>query len=206
MRIKLRLYDIKDIDELVFKLSGIGVSVGDIYKQLEKGRADLEIAIDESQLSKVKSAIGDLCQFEVLQTKESINAVPFFLLAILWLDSTFLYFLLKFSFLSQDFSYFLRSIFGSGKLAEIFKNLISLLAIVVYYLGFILTQGTTPVGKLFNLKIEKDHKYFILLFSLPLVAFGLLQFGQTFMKLLGLFILSLCLVLPFYFKSSVKRL
>ncbi|WP_448584513.1 hypothetical protein [Thermocrinis sp.] len=207
MMVKLRLFDIKDIDELIFRLSGVGISLGDIYKQLEKGEVNsLEISVEESQLSKVKPAIADLCQFEVFKTKENINAVPFLILAILWMDSALLYFLLKFSFLSQDFTYFLSSILRFSKLVEIFKNLISLLGIVIYYSGFILTQGTTPVGRFFSLEIEKDHKYFIVLFSLPLVAFGLLQSDQTLIKLLGLFILSLCLVLPFYFKSSVKHL
>jgi len=201
---KLRLFDIKDIDELIFRLSGIGVSVGSIYEQLGKGANELEITIDEDQLPKVKSAIADLCQYEVLQAKENTKALPFLLLGILWIDSLFLYILLKFSFPSHDFGDFLSYILGSTRLAETFKNLISLLAIVVYYTGFILTQNTTPAGRFFRLQIEKDHIYFVVLFSLPLIAFKLIQFSQTPIRLLGVLALSLCLVLPFYLKNSVK--
>jgi hypothetical protein len=84
------------------------------------------------------------------------------------------------------------------------KGLVSLLAILVYYLGFIFAKGTTPAGKFFGLKIEKDHIYAVVLFSLPLIAFYLLQFNQTFIKILGLFALSLCVVMPFYLKDSVR--
>ena len=201
---RLRLFDIKDIDELIFRLSGVGVSLGNIYKQLEEGTGDLEITIEESQLSKVKSAIADLCQYEVIKTEENTKALPFLLLGILWIDSLFLYLLLKFSFLSQDFGDLLSYIFGSTRLAEALKNLTSLLAIVVYYTGFVLTQSTTPAGRFFRLQIEKDHIYFVVLFSLPLIAFKLIQFSQTPIRLLGVLALSLCLVLPFYLKNSVK--
>ncbi|WP_333785365.1 hypothetical protein [Thermocrinis sp.] len=207
MRIRLRLFDIKDIDELIFRLSGIGVGLEDVYKQLEEGGAkSLEIFVDENQLSRVRSALEGLCQLEIVYTKESFRAVPLLLLGILWMDNALLYFLLKLSLLSQDFNYFLSSILRSSKLVEIFKSLISLMAIGVYYSGFVLAQNTTPVGRLFGLKVERDRAYFIVLFSLPLVAFKLLQFDQTILRLLGLFILSLCLVLPFYFQSSVKYL
>jgi len=130
--------------------------------------------------------------------------IPFLLLGTLWLDSALLYVLLKLSFLSEDFNYFLSQVFGSNKLVAFVKGLVSLLAILVYYLGFIFARGTTPVGKFFGLKIEKDHVYAVVLFSLPLIAFYLLQFNQTFVKILGLFALSLCVVMPFYLKDSVR--
>jgi hypothetical protein len=56
----------------------------------------------------------------------------------------------------------------------------------------------------FGLKIEKDHVYAVVLFSLPLIAFYLLQFNQTFIRILGLLALSLCVVMPFYLKDSVR--
>jgi hypothetical protein len=54
------------------------------------------------------------------------------------------------------------------------------------------------------LKIEKDHVYAVVLFSLPLIAFYLLQLNQTFMRILGLLALSICVVMPFYLKDSVR--
>lgn len=130
--------------------------------------------------------------------------IPFLLLGTLWLDSILLYVLLKLSFLSEDFNYFLSQIFGSSKLVAFVKGLVSLLAILVYYLGFIFVRGTTPVGKIFGLKIEKDNVYAVVLFSLPLIAFYILQFNQTFIRILGIFVLSLCVVMPFYLKDSVR--
>ncbi|WP_448587298.1 hypothetical protein [Thermocrinis sp.] len=202
---KVRLSNIKDLDELIFRLSGLGIDLSEVYRQLETGKTEsLEISIREYQLHKVRSAVGDLCFFEIIGIEENNRAVPLLLLGILWIDNTLLYFLLKFSFLSQDFSYSLSSILGYDKLVGFVKGMISLMAIATYYSGFVLVKGTTPVGRFFNMKIERDHKYFIVLFALPLVAFKLLQFDQVLIKLFGFFTLSLCIVLPFYLQGSVK--
>jgi len=160
--------------------------------------------VEGDKVQAVSSAIKEFCQFEIVYEVQENKWIPFLLLGTLWLDSALLYVLLKFSFLSQDFNYFLSTIFGSNKPVAFVKGLVSLLAILVYYLGFIFARGTTPVGKFFSLKIEKDHVYAVVLFSLPLIAFYLLQFNRTFIKILGLFALSLCVVMPFYLKDSVK--
>ncbi len=205
MRAKFRLSDVKDIEELIYKLSEVGVSVADIYRQLAEGKEkNIEFYVESDKVQAVSSAIKGFCQFEVVYEVQENKWIPFLLLGTLWLDSTLLYVLLKLSFLSEDFNYFLSQIFGSNKLVAFVKGLVSLLAILVYYLGFIFARGTTPVGKFFGLKIEKDHIYAVVLFSLPLIAFYLLQFNQTFIKILGLFALSLCVVMPFYLKDSVR--
>lgn len=205
MKAKFRLSDVKDVEELIYKLSEVGVSVADIYRQLAEGKEkNIEFYVEKDKVQAVSSAIKEFCQFEVVYDEEQSKWIPFLLLGILWLDSAFLYVLLKLSFLSEDFNYFLSQIFSSNKLVTFVKGLISLLAILVYYLGFIFVRGTTPVGKFFGLKIEKDHIYAVALFSLPLIAFYLLQLNQTFIKILGLFALSLCVVMPFYLKDSVR--
>jgi hypothetical protein len=205
MKAKFRLSDIKDLEGLIYKLSEVGVSVADIYRQLAEGKEkNIEFYVEENRVQAVSSAIKEFCKFEVVYEVQENKWIPFLLLGTLWLDSVLLYVLLKLSFLSQDFNYFLSQIFGSSKLATFVKGLVSLLAILVYYLGFIFARGTTPVGKFFGLKIEKDHAYAVVLFSLPLIAFYLLQFNQTFIKILGLFALSLCVVMPFYLKDSVR--
>jgi hypothetical protein len=205
MRAKFRLSDVKDIEALIYKLSEVGVSVADIYRQLAEGKEkNIEFYAEEDKVQAVSSAIREFCQFEIVYEVQENKWIPFLLLGTLWLDSTLLYVLLKLSFLSGDFNYFLSQIFGSNKLVAFVKGLASLLAILVYYLGFIFARGTTPVGKFFGLKIEKDHVYAVVLFSLPLIAFYLLQFNQTFIKILGLFALSLCVVMPFYLKDSVR--
>jgi hypothetical protein len=205
MRAKFRLSDVKDIEELIYKLSDVGVSVADIYRQLAEGKEkNIEFYVEKDKVQEVVSAIKGFCQFEVVYEEQENKWIPFLLLGTLWLDSALLYVLLKLSFLSQDFNYFLSQIFGSSKLVAFVKGLVSLLAILVYYLGFIFARGTTPVGKLFGLKIERDHVYAVVLFSLPLIAFYLLQFNQTLIKILGLFALSLCVVMPFYLKDSVR--
>jgi len=205
MRAKFRLLDIKDIEGLIYKLSEVGVSVADIYRQLAEGKEkNVEFYVEKDKVQAVSSAIKEFCQFEVVYEVQENKWIPFLLLGTLWLDSTLLYVLLKLSFLSEDFNYFLSQIFGSNKLVAFVKGLVSLWAILVYYLGFIFARGTTPVGKFFGLKIEKDHIYAVVLFSLPLIAFYLLQFNQTFIKILGLFALSLCVVMPFYLKDSVR--
>jgi hypothetical protein len=205
MMVKFRLSDIKDIERLIYKLSEVGVSVADIYRQLAEGKEkNIEFYVEEDRVQAVSSAIKEFCQFEVVYEGQENKWIPFLLLGTLWLDSALLYVLLKLSFLSEDFNYFLSQIFGSNKLVAFVKGLVSLLAILVYYLGFIFVRGTTPVGKFFGLKIEKDHVYTVVLFSLPLIAFYLLQFNQTFIRILGLFVLSLCVVMPFYLKDSVR--
>lgn len=205
MRAKFRLSDVKDIEELIYKLSDVGVSVADIYRQLAEGKEkNIEFYVEKDKVQEVVSAIKGFCQFEVVYEEQENKWIPFLLLGTLWLDSALLYVLLKLSFLSQDFNYFLSQIFGSSKLVAFVKGLVSLLAILVYYLGFIFARGTTPVGKLFGLKIERDHVYAVVLFILPLIAFYLLQFNQTLIKILGLFALSLCVVMPFYLKDSVR--
>ena len=205
MKAKFRLSDIKDLEGLIYKLSEVGVSVADIYRQLAEGKEkNIEFYVEENRVQAVSSAIKEFCKFEVVYEVQENKWIPFLLLGTLWLDSVLLYVLLKLSFLSQDFNYFLSQIFGSSKLVAFVKGLVSLLAILVYYLGFIFARGTTPVGKFFGLKIEKDHAYAVVLFSLPLIAFYLLQFNQTFIRILGLFALSLCAVMPFYLKGSVR--
>jgi hypothetical protein len=205
MRAKFRLSDVKDIEKLIYKLSEVGVSVSDIYRQLAEGKEkNIEFYVEGDRVQEVISAIKEFCQFEVVYEVQENKWIPFLLLGTLWLDSVLLYVLLKLSFLSEDFNYFLSQIFGSNKLVAFVKGLVSLLAILVYYLGFIFARGTTPVGKFFGLKIEKDHVYAVVLFSLPLIAFYLLQLNQTFIKILGLFALSLCVVMPFYLKDSVR--
>uniref|UniRef100_A0A7C5X1W4 Uncharacterized protein n=1 Tax=Thermocrinis ruber TaxID=75906 RepID=A0A7C5X1W4_9AQUI len=205
MKAKFRLSDIKDLEGLIYKLSEVGVSLGDIYRQLAEGKEkNIEFYVEKDKVQAVSSAIKEFCQFEVVYDEENSRWIPFLLLGTLWLDSALLYVLLKLSFLSEDFNYFLSQIFGSNKLIAFVKGLVSLLAILVYYLGFIFARGTTPVGKFFGLKIEKDHIYAVILFSLPLIAFYLLQFNQTLIKILGLFALSLCVVMPFYLKDSVR--
>jgi hypothetical protein len=205
MRAKFRLSDIKDLEGLVYKLSEVGVSVGDIYRQLAEGKdKNIEFYVEEDIIQAVSSAIKEFCQFEIVCEEQQSKWTPFLLLGTLWLDNALLYVLLKLSFLSEDFNYFLSQIFGSSKLVALLKGLVSLLAILVYYLGFIFARGTTPVGKFFGLKIEKDHVYAVVLFSLPLISFYLLQFSQTFIRILGLLTLSLCVVMPFYLKGSVR--
>jgi hypothetical protein len=205
MRAKFRLSDIKDLEGLVYKLSEIGISLGDIYRQLAEGKEkNIEFYVEGDRVQAVSSVIREFCQFDVVYEGQENKWTPFLLLGTLWLDSALLYVLLKLSFLSEDFNYFLSQIFSSNKLMAFVKGLVSLLAILVYYLGFIFARGTTPVGKFFGLKIEKDHVYAVVLFSLPLVAFYLLQFNQTFIRILGLFVLSLCVVMPFYLKDSVR--
>jgi hypothetical protein len=205
MRAKFRLSEIKDIEGLIYKLSEVGVSVADIYRQLADGKEkNIEFYVEEDKVQEAISAIKEFCQFEVVYEVQENKWIPFLLLGTLWLDSVLLYVLLKLSFLSEDFNYFLSQIFGSNKLVAFVRGLVSLLAILVYYLGFIFARGTTPVGKFFGLKIEKDHIYAVVLFSLPLIAFYLLQLNQTFIKILGLFALSLCVVMPFYLKDSVR--
>jgi len=205
MRAKFRLLDVKDIEKLIYKLSEVGVSVADIYRQLAEGKEkNIEFHVEKEKVQAVSTAIKEFCQFEVVYEVQENKWIPFLLLGTLWLDSVLLYVLLKLSFLSEDFNYFLSQIFGSSKLVAFVKGLVSLLAILVYYLGFIFARGTTPVGKLFGLKIEKDHIYAVVLFSLPLIAFYLFQVNQTFIKILGLFALSLCVVMPFYLKDSVR--
>ncbi len=205
MRAKFRLSDIKDMEKLIYKLSEVGVSVTDIYRQLAEGKEkNIEFYVEKDKVQAVSSAIKELCQFEVVYEVQENKWIPFLLLGTLWLDSILLYVLLKLSFLSEDFNYFLSQIFGSNKLVAFVKGLVSLLAILVYYLGFIFVRGTTPVGKFFGLKIEKDHIYAVVLFSLPLIAFYLLQFNQTFVRILGLLALSICVVIPFYLKDSVR--
>jgi hypothetical protein len=205
MRVKFKLSDIKDLEGLIYKLSEVGVSLGDIYRQLAEGKEkNIEFYVEGDKVQAVSSAIKELCHFDVVYEGQENKWTPFLLLGTLWLDSALLYVLLKLSFLSQDFNYFLSQVFGSSKLVAFVKGLVSLLAILVYYLGFIFTRGTTPVGNFFGLKIEKDHVYAVVLFSLPLIAFYLLQFNQTFIRILGLFALSLCVVMPFYLKDSVR--
>ena len=205
MRAKFRLLDVKDIEKLIYKLSEVGVSVADIYRQLAEGKEkNIEFHVEKEKVQAVSTAIKEFCQFEVVYEVQENKWIPFLLLGTLWLDSVLLYVLLKLSFLSEDFNYFLSQIFGSSKLVAFVKGLVSLLEILVYYLGFIFARGTTPVGKLFGLKIEKDHIYAVVLFSLPLIAFYLFQVNQTFIKILGLFALSLCVVMPFYLKDSVR--
>jgi hypothetical protein len=205
MRAKFRLSDIKDLEGLIYKLSEVGVSVADIYRQLAEGKEkNIEFYVEGNRVQEISSAIKEFCQFEVVYEVQENKWIPFLLLGTLWLDSVLLYVLLKLSFLSEDFNYFLSQIFGSNKLVAFVKGLVSLLAILVYYLGFIFARGTTPVGKFFGLKIEKDHIYAVVLFSLPLIAFYLLHLNQTFIKILGLFALSLCVVMPFYLKDSVR--
>jgi len=205
MRAKFRISDVKDIEKLIYKLSEVGVSVADIYRQLAEGKErNIEFYVEKDKVQAVSSAIKEFCQFEVVYEVQENKWIPFLLLGTLWLDSVLLYVLLKLSFLSEDFNYFLSQIFGSNKLVAFVKGLVSPLAILVYYLGFIFTKGTTPVGKFFGLKIEKDHVYAVVLFSLPLIAFYLLQSNQTFIRILGLFALSLCVVMPFYLRDSVR--
>jgi hypothetical protein len=205
MRAKFRLSDIKDMEGLIYKLSEVGVSVADIYRQLAEGKEkNIEFYVEEDRVQAVSSAIKEFCRFEVVYEVQENKWIQFLLLGTLWLDSALLYVLLKLSFLSQDFNYFLSQLFGSSKLVAFVKGLVSLLAILVYYLGFIFAKGTTPVGKFFGLKIEKDHVYAVVLFSLPLIAFYLLQFNQTFIRILGLLALSICVVMPFYLKDSVR--
>ena len=205
MRAKFRLLDVKDIEKLIYKLSEVGVSVADIYRQLAEGKEkNIEFYVEKDKVQAVSTAIKEFCQFEVVYEVQENKWIPFLLLGTLWLDSVLLYVFLKLSFLSEDFNYFLSQIFGSNKLVAFVKGLVSLLAILVYYLGFIFARGTTPVGKFFGLKIEKDHIYAVVLFSLPLIAFYLLQFNQTFIRILGLFALSICVVVPFYLKDSVR--
>ncbi len=205
MRAKFRLSDIKDLEGLIYKLSEVGVSLGDIYRQLAEGKEkNIEFYVESDRVQAVSSVIREFCQFDVVYEGQENKWIPFLLLGTLWLDSVLLYVLLKLSFLSEDFNYFLSQIFGSSKLVAFVKGLVSLLAILVYYLGFIFARGTTPVGKFFGLKIEKDHVYAVVLFSLPLMGFYLLQFNQTFIRILGLFVLSLCVVMPFYLKDSVR--
>jgi hypothetical protein len=205
MRAKFRLSDIKDLEGLIYKLSEVGVSLADIYRQLAEGKEkNIEFYVEGDRVQAVSSVIREFCQFEIVYDEEQSKWIPFLLLGTLWLDSALLYVLLKLSFLSEDFNYFLSQIFGSSKLVAFVKGLVSLLAILVYYLGFIFARGTTPIGKFFGLKIEKDHVYAVVLFSLPLIAFYLLQFNQTFIRILGLFTLSLCVVMPFYLKDSVR--
>ena len=205
MRAKFKLSDIKDLEGLIYRLSEVGVSLGDIYRQLAEGKEkNIEFYVEGDRVQAVSSVIREFCQFEIVYEGQENKWIPFLLLGTLWLDSVLLYVLLKLSFLSQDFNYFLSQVFGSSKLVAFVKGLVSLLAILVYYLGFIFTRGTTPVGKFFGLKIEKDHVYAVVLFSLPLIAFYLLQFNQTFIRILGLLALSICLVMPFYLKDSVR--
>lgn len=205
MRAKFRLSEVKDIEGLIYKLSEVGVSVADIYRQLAEGKEkNIEFYVEKDKVQAVSSAVKEFCKFEVVYEEQESKWIPFLLLGTLWLDSALLYVLLKLSFLSEDFNYFLSQIFGSNKLVAFVKDLVSLLAILVYYLGFIFARGTTPVGKFFGLKIEKDHIYAVVLFSLPLIAFYLLQFNQTFIRILGLFALSICVVMPFYLKDSVR--
>lgn len=205
MRAKFRLSDIKDLEGLIYRLSEVGVSVADIYRQLAEGKEkNIEFYVEKEKVQGVSSAIKEFCQFEVVYEVQENKWIPFLLLGTLWLDSILLYVLLKLSFLSEDFNYFLSQIFGSSKLVAFVKGLVSLLAILVYYLGFIFVRGTTPVGKIFGLKIEKDNVYAVVLFSLPLIAFYILQFNQTFIRILGIFVLSLCVVMPFYLKDSVR--
>jgi hypothetical protein len=187
MRAKFRLSDIRDLEGLIYKLSEVGVSLGDIYRQLAEGKEkNIEFYVEGDRVQAVSSAIKEFCQFEIVYEVQENKWTPFLLLGTLWLDSALLYVLLKLSFLSEDFNYFLSQIFSSNKLVAFVKGLVSLLAILVYYLGFIFARGTTPVGKFFGLKIEKDHVYAVVLFSLPLIAFYLLQFNQTFIRILGL--------------------
>ncbi len=205
MRVKLRVKEIYDVDGMIYKLSEMGIGVSKIYRQLAEGKnKNLEFYVEEDKVKDVSSAIKELCQFEVIYEEEENKWLPLLLLGILWLDTTILYFLLKLSFLSDEFNYLLSYFLASGKMVAFTKALVSMLAILVYYSGFILVRGTTPVGMLFGLKIEKEHFYAIVLFSLPLISFYLLQFNITIVKIFGLLALSFCVVMPFYLKESIK--
>lgn len=156
MRAKFRLSDVKDIEGLIYKLSEVGVGMADIYRQLAEGKEkSIEFYVEKDKVQVVSSAIKEFCQFEVVYEVQENKWISFLLLGTLWLDSILIYVLLKLSFLSEDFNYFLSQIFGSNKLVAFVKGVVSLLAILIYYLGFIFVRGAMPVGKFFSLEDRK---------------------------------------------------
>jgi hypothetical protein len=83
MRAKFRLSDIKDLEGLIYKLSEVGVSLGDIYRQLAEGKEkNIEFYVEKDKVQAVSSAIKEFCQFEVVYEGQENKWIPFLLLGI----------------------------------------------------------------------------------------------------------------------------
>jgi hypothetical protein len=53
IRAKFRLSEIKDIEGLIYKLSEVGVSLGDIYRQLAEGKEkNIEFYVEGDRVSR----------------------------------------------------------------------------------------------------------------------------------------------------------
>ncbi|MFN3976873.1 MAG: hypothetical protein ACK4LT_07425, partial [Aquificaceae bacterium] len=135
------------------------------------------------------------------ESKESSPA-PILSLVSLFLDNLLLFYILKLSIYSSDFTNMLGYLFSSSKAQAYFRLIISLFLIVGYYYAFIKTKGAPPIARLLEIRYQKDQGWTILAYSLPLVGLYLISSGMPFGKLLGLAMLSFSIGIMVY--SNVK--
>lgn len=196
MKLLIRGINENNLEEIALKLSELDINPTPLYRSVHEGKNETVVECDEEKYSKLKAELGSVCQMIVVDAGRA-RPVSLVLLS-LFLDNLLVFYMLKFSVWSEDFANLLSRLFYSTKAVVWSKLIMSLILIYLYQHAFFHSKGAPPISHLLGLKYTKDKNWVMFSYSLPLVALYMMNTGFTFIKLLGLFLLSLSVAILIY--------
>lgn len=199
MKVLIRGIKEDNADILIATLSELGINPAPVYRSLQAGKGEAQIECSPEDVAKLESRVGSL--FQLVALNEVRRVAPTVYVLSLFLDTMLLFYILKFSLLSDEFRSLLERVFQSGTAAVWGSLLLSLLFIGLYNHAFLALKGAPPVSYLLGIRYVKDMGWMVLTYSLPLISLYLLSLGSTLSKLVGLVLLSLCVALAVYSKD-----
>lgn len=192
MRVRLKGITENNLEELVNILSQMNINPSSLYKALSEGKDEAKLTCSDKDLPRLREKLAGLCDLE-LEEDQKPQSLGLYSMALLglFLDNLLVFYLLKLSFLSQDFSLFLESLLRSSAGASWLRAFLSLLFIVLYNTAFLHGKGAPPVSGMLGLSFRSSKHWLVVAYSVPLLALYLMQTGITAFSFLGLFLLSL---------------
>lgn len=190
-----------NLEELVAKLSELGISPAPIYNSLQKGLDKAIIDCRNKDFAFLSSSIGHLCRLRPLE--EKAFAPPSLLLVAMFLDTILLFYILKLSLWSEDFNRLLNILFNSSVGVFWSKAILSLFFIGIYQHAFFSLKGAPPISSFLGMSYTKDKYWTMFAYAIPLISLYLISIGSNLFKLIGLVLLSISVALVLYSEREI---
>ncbi|ADC88681.1 hypothetical protein Thal_0043 [Thermocrinis albus DSM 14484] len=201
---KVVIYNIQNEEELITKLIELGVKPHEVYQQLLQETSEVVVQIKAQSRDIIEENLSGICQFRIEELPEHIGRMPMARLVVLWLDTTLLYLLLRYSIMSEDFRQLLYNILQVSSIASFVNLILSLATIVAYYYSFVFYTEKTPASYLLKLSLPRNF-YTVLGMSLPLPSLYVMSLSVGLLKFLGLVGILLAFLLVLQGEDNVKR-
>lgn len=201
---KVVIYNIQNEEELITKLIELGVKPHEVYQQLLQETPEVVVQIKAQDRDIIEENLSGICQFKIEELPEHIGGMPMARLVVLWLDTTLLYLLLRYSIMSEDFRQLLYNMLQVSSIASFVNLILSLATIVAYYYSFVFYTGKTPASYLLKLSLPRNF-YMVLGMSLPLPSLYVMSLSVGLLKFLGLVGILLAFLLVLQEEDNVKR-